>query len=441
MGMLSERGLGVPVRLVDERMTTAEATRGLQAAGRNSRSGRSVIDQAAAVIIVQHALDTERATGTPPGDAAHPFGGHPMSQLGLGMEPDTGAHARRDRRQRSGGRAVLVAAGRARRGGSRRVPRPAVPRRRGERQQFAGDGDGSVTVVVAKGDSLRQIGQTLADAGVVADEGSFTDAAESDSRAQSIAPGTYTLHEHMSGEAAVALMLDPSSRQVKKLAIPEGWRMDRILAAAAKATGLSARRAQGEPVARRHPGAPGLRRGQPGGLPVPRHLRVPARRHAPTRSSRRCSSASARPPPTPTSTTAAKALGRTPLEVVTVASILEIEGAPDDYDKVARVIYNRLDKGMRLQLDSTVNYALGVSTLKLSAAQLKTDSPYNTYVTKGLPPGPIDSPGDAALQAALNPADGPWLYFVTTDPKTKKTEFATTYDQFLVLKKKFQNAG
>ena len=71
-GMLTERGLDVPVRLVDERMTTAQATRGLQAAGRNSRDGRSVIDQAAAVIIVQHALDTERATGTPPGTLLTP---------------------------------------------------------------------------------------------------------------------------------------------------------------------------------------------------------------------------------------------------------------------------------------------------------------------------------------------------------------------------------
>ena len=67
LGMLRARGVGVPVRLIDERMTTAEATRGLQAAGCDSRSGRSVIDQAAAVIIVQHALDSERATGTPPG--------------------------------------------------------------------------------------------------------------------------------------------------------------------------------------------------------------------------------------------------------------------------------------------------------------------------------------------------------------------------------------
>ncbi|MDA8435599.1 MAG: Holliday junction resolvase RuvX [Actinomycetales bacterium] len=69
---LRARGLGVPVRLLDERMTTAEATRGLQAAGHDARSGRSVIDQAAAVIIVQHALDTERATGMPPGTLLTP---------------------------------------------------------------------------------------------------------------------------------------------------------------------------------------------------------------------------------------------------------------------------------------------------------------------------------------------------------------------------------
>ena len=151
-----------------------------------------------------------------------------MSQLGLGMEPDTGAHARRERRQGSGGRAVLVAVaallavGLAVFLGLRSLGGAATG------QQFSGDGDGSATVVVSKGDSLRQIGQTLADAGVVADEASFTDAAQSDSRAESIAPGTYSLRQHMSGEAAVALMLDPASRQVKKLAIPEGWRMERI---------------------------------------------------------------------------------------------------------------------------------------------------------------------------------------------------------------------
>ena len=139
---------------------------------------------------------------------------------------------------------------------------------------------------------------------------------------------------------------------------------------------------------------------------------------------------------------AAAARGLDPLDVVTVASLLEGEVAPADYGKAARAIYNRLDKGMRLQLDSTVNYALGKSDLKLSAADLAVDSPYNTYKVKGLPPGPIGSPGEAALEAALNPEDGTWLYWVATDPDSLTTEFATTYEQFLVLKKKYQaNAG
>jgi len=227
---------------------------------------------------------------------------------------------------------------------------------------------------------------------------------------------------------------------VKKLTIPEGWRMERILAAASKATGLPADSLK-ESLSRAGTlGLPAYAEGSPEGFLFPATYEfqpgVTADQVVSAMLKRFNQAAT-----DADLEAAAKAIGRTPLEVVTVASILEIEGAPDDYDKVARVIYNRLDKGMRLQLDSTVNYALGLSTLKLNAAQLKTDSPYNTYVTKGLPPGPIDSPGDAALQAALNPADGPWLYFVTTDPKTKKTEFATTYDQFLVLKKKFQNAG
>jgi putative Holliday junction resolvase len=72
VALLRARGLDVPVRLLDERLTTAEATRGLQAAGRDARSGRVVVDQAAAVIIVQHALDSERATGTPPGTLLTP---------------------------------------------------------------------------------------------------------------------------------------------------------------------------------------------------------------------------------------------------------------------------------------------------------------------------------------------------------------------------------
>jgi len=363
-----------------------------------------------------------------------------MSQLGLGMaQDDAPAGLRPPRKERSGSRAVVVAVaallavGLAVFLGLRSIG--------GAANDYQGQGEGSVTVVVAKGDSLRQIGRTLADAGVVSDDGAFVDAASGDDRAQGIAPGTYTLRSHMSGEAALTLMLDPASRQVKKVVIPEGWRQDRIVAAVSKATGLSADQIKQSLARAGDLGLPSYAGGSTEGFLFPATYEfqpgVTADQAVTAMLKRFDQSAG-----DADLEASAKAMGRTPLEIVTVASILEIEAGPADYDKVARVLYNRLKAGMPLQLDSTVNYALGLSSLKLTAAQLKTDSPYNTYLNKGLPPGPINSPGDAALQAALNPAAGPWLYFVTTDPKTKKTEFATTYDQFLVLKKKFQsNAG
>ena len=102
--------------------------------------------------------------------------------------------------------------------------------------------------------------------------------------------------------------------------------------------------------------------------------------------------------------------------MLTIASIIEKEaGSKADYPKVARVIYNRLAKHMKLQLDSTINYVLPQRKGHLSQADLEIDSPYNTYLHVGLPPTPIDSPGEEALKAALAPADGNWTFFVTVD--------------------------
>jgi UPF0755 protein len=135
----------------------------------------------------------------------------------------------------------------------------------------------------------------------------------------------------------------------------------------------------------------------------------------------------------------AEEIGRTPYEVLTVASLVQAEVLPEDMRKAAAVIYNRLDEGMPLQFDSTVSYALGITELQLSAEQLATDSPYNTYENEGLPPTPINSPGEAALEAALDPAKAKWLYFVTVNPDTKETKFARDYDQFLELKGQLQD--
>ncbi|MFG3441309.1 endolytic transglycosylase MltG [Nonomuraea sp. NPDC047897] len=123
------------------------------------------------------------------------------------------------------------------------------------------------------------------------------------------------------------------------------------------------------------------------------------------------------------------AADRAPRDVVIIASLVQAE-SPDERDmpRVARVIRNRLDRGMSLQLDSTVLYGLGKHGVAASDRDVTSRSPYNTYRRRGLPPGPIANPGEAALRAALNPAPGPWLHFVATGPKTLK--FAASEAEF-----------
>jgi len=109
----------------------------------------------------------------------------------------------------------------------------------------------------------------------------------------------------------------------------------------------------------------------------------------------------------------AAALGITPYEAITVASIVQKEGVyPQNLAKVARVVYNRLAAGMPLQMDSTVLFSEGRDGGKVTAADLARNTPYNTYLHKGLTPTPICFPSVASLQAALHPAPGNWLYFV-----------------------------
>jgi len=130
---------------------------------------------------------------------------------------------------------------------------------------------------------------------------------------------------------------------------------------------------------------------------------------------------------------AAAALNLTPYEVVTTASLVEREaGVDEDRPLIARVIYNRIKKGMPLQIDATVQYALGVNKKSLTIADTKVNSPYNTYQNKGLPPGPIASPGRKSLEASLNPPASTYLYYVLAD-KSGKHAFATTDAEFSKL--------
>jgi UPF0755 protein len=130
-------------------------------------------------------------------------------------------------------------------------------------------------------------------------------------------------------------------------------------------------------------------------------------------------------------------------DAIIIASLIQAEGKrPQDLPKIARVIYNRLNLHMRLQVDATVLYARNSRAAVLTNTQIQdTKSPYNTYLHVGLPPGPIDSPGDAAIRAALHPAppSDNWLYYVTVNPKTGLTKFTNSFTVFQQYEQELAN--
>jgi UPF0755 protein len=133
-------------------------------------------------------------------------------------------------------------------------------------------------------------------------------------------------------------------------------------------------------------------------------------------------------------------VGLSPYEVVIVASIIEREAkVPADQPKVAQVIYNRLAQGMNLEIDATLLYGIGHKET-LTESDLATDTPYNTRLYGGLPPTPIAMPGRAALEAALNPEPGPWLYYVLADAEGNHF-FTDNYDEFLRVADESREAG
>ena len=132
-----------------------------------------------------------------------------------------------------------------------------------------------------------------------------------------------------------------------------------------------------------------------------------------------------------------------PQQLLTIASIIQAEGGDGDFTKVSRVIYNRLKIGMPLQMDSTVHFVMeSRGNIFLSTKSTLINSPYNTYRKYGLPPGPIGNPGVNAMKAALSPAAGDWLYFITVAPQdTRFTSSLEEFNTWKVLYKKNLRAG
>jgi len=132
-------------------------------------------------------------------------------------------------------------------------------------------------------------------------------------------------------------------------------------------------------------------------------------------------------------------LGMTLDDIVKIASIIEREvKVPEERPLVSRVIYNRLEIEMPLQMCSTIMYVLDVPRDRVYLKDLEIDSPYNTYKNSGLPVGPIANPGEASIIAALYPADNNYLYFVLTDPEAGSHQFSATLDDHNAAKQKYK---
>ena len=301
----------------------------------------------------------------------------------------------------------------------------------GPPEDYEGQGTGAVMVEIERGDSLSTIGGTLEQADVVASAEAFTDAASGNPQALSIQAGFYQMRLQMSADAALDLLLSGKARAETQLTIPEGLSVDEIVGVIDKETEITAAEVRKVLQQPQSLGLPAYARGEVEGYLFPATYPIPpdaSARDVVTMMIDEFKQVAARL----NLEAEARRAGFDPHEVVTVASLVEAEASrPEDQGKVARVIYNRVEAGDLLQLDSTVHYAVDGTTngVFTSDEQRNIDSPYNTYRFPGLPPGPIDSPGEAALEAALNPTPGDWTFFVTVNLETGETLFATSLAQ------------
>jgi UPF0755 protein len=299
----------------------------------------------------------------------------------------------------------------------------------GDGGDYTGEGTGSVLVEVTSGATASQIGKTLAADGVVRSSSAFINAANQNSRSRDIGPGTYRLHHHMKASLAVALMLEPSSLVDYRVTIPEGFTAAAIVARIAAATPITSAALQAAINNPTSLGLPSYAAGKVEGFLFPATYDVQPGETATevlkamvTRFDQAASDVKL--------AAGAQRLGLSEYDVITLASIVQREGRLiPDYSKIAEVFINRIHDHMRLDSDATLYYVLGPNHGPLTAADLALNSPYNTRLNAGLPPTPINSPGQAAIEAVLHHATGPYLYFVTID-QAGHTAFATNITRF-----------
>jgi UPF0755 protein len=293
-----------------------------------------------------------------------------------------------------------------------------------------------VTFTVRAGEGSVEIGRNLRDAGVVDSVNRFRDVAEERGLDGLLKPGTYKLVTGMSIDAVLDLLARGPSTGTP-LTIPEGWTVAQIAARLADTKQFTrdevdkALESKDLIVPYRPEGETSLE-----GLLFPETYGIEDNDSAESVLQDMLSQLEI--------VMQRQDLSEIPrglntYQLLIVASMIEREAKiPADRARIAAVIYNRLAIGKPLEIDATVEYAVGHS--KLTAKDLRKSSRYNTYIHKGLPPTPIAAPGEAAIQAALKPADGDWIYYVLSG-KDGSHAFTRSYQEFLKLKAEARQKG
>ncbi|WBB81375.1 endolytic transglycosylase MltG [Micromonospora sp. WMMD882] len=326
---------------------------------------------------------------------------------------------------------------------------------------FDGSGGGEVTIEIKQGALIADVANTLYAAGVVKSAQAFIDAAEENSRSKNIQPGTYKVRKEMSGESALTMLLDLKNKIVNGITIPEGRTAKQTYELLAKETKIPVEDFEAAAKDPEALGVPDWWFNRTDGKPVKKSIEgflFPDTYEM---------------PPKATAEVILKEMvahfltvtggmefaervekergGISPYEALIVASLAQAEaGTKADLGKVARVAYNRAYSGTFpcscLEMDVTVNYYLEAtgqrtkSSKQMTAADL--DNPRNPYNRKlrGMIPTPINNPGKDALEGAMDPPEGKWLFFVAVD-KEGNSEFAETYEQHQKNEAKAREAG
>ena len=297
-------------------------------------------------------------------------------------------------------------------------------------QPFHGDGSGRVEVTIPKGASVSEVGDILGDKGVIDSSTFFQIRATVEGKRSDLYPGHYTLAHGMSYGAAIDALSKPPVKRITTVTIPEGYSRsqaaqlveeDGLAGDYTKETvrskylnpaqygGKGAKDLEGflfPDTFELKPGAPAADLVQLQLQDFKRRIKGVDMKYA-------------------------KSKNLTVFDVLTIASMIEREaGVPSQRKLVAAVIYNRLHEGMPLGIDATIRFATGNYSEPLTESQLAVDSPYNTRTNAGLPPGPINSPGIEAIEAAAHPSKANYLFYVNKPNTCGVLAFSKTEAEF-----------